>query len=88
MHGVGMADTNHGTLVGIEDAGGVYANSVEQWAAARDKAWARLVKARAMLERHSVDGYTLDGDERAAHNAALQALRDLGGDVDALLEER
>jgi thioester reductase-like protein len=56
----------------------------------RDKAWARLAKALATLWREESAN---DGEGYAAHVAreeadcAKQALRDLGVDVDQLLED-
>lgn len=54
---------------------------------AERKAWARFVKAAVALEGHASDGYAMDGNEQAEHEAAKRALVDLGVDVDALLSE-
>jgi len=74
------------SLIGIED--GVYlAPTLDEVIAARDAAWARLVKAQ---KPHLLAAYVgvPDIDFEAAEEelaAALQALRDLGVDVDRLL---
>lgn len=71
-------------LTPADEAAKAVLDAIEmQWSgrcAAERAAWARLVKAMRLVERN--DEFVLDARER---DAAKQALRDLGVDVDGLL---